>query len=99
MFSLDREAYRSPSVSKRRYRGYVSLKLADQLLQDFGIQFFAKPLFFLHFFKGYVPSNLYITWFSDDCHPLKSTDMCSRFGNLLPMSAGRPIVLQGHCPH
>lgn len=25
------------------YRGYVSQKLASQLLQEFGIQFFAKP--------------------------------------------------------
>ncbi len=31
-----REAY-------RRYRGYVSEKLASQLLEEFGIQFFAKP--------------------------------------------------------
>ncbi|WP_445626203.1 IS982 family transposase [Nostoc sp. DSM 114167] len=31
------------SEAYRRYRGYVSEKLASQLLEEFGIQFFAKP--------------------------------------------------------
>jgi hypothetical protein len=31
------------SEAHRRYRGYVSEKLASQLLEEFGIQFFAKP--------------------------------------------------------
>lgn len=31
------------SEAYRRYRGYVSEKLASQLLEEFEIQFFAKP--------------------------------------------------------